>query len=41
MAEGELVSDDNVEKVVRQRLDQHDWNCGFILDGFPAELPPG
>ncbi len=24
-----------VEEVVKQRLDQHDWNYGFILDGFP------
>jgi adenylate kinase len=32
---GELVSDDTVEEIVRQRLDQHDWNYGFILDGFP------
>jgi adenylate kinase len=35
MAEGQLVSDDMVEEVVKQRLDQHDWNYGFILDGFP------
>ena len=35
MAEGQLVSDDVVEEVVKQRLDQHDWNYGFILDGFP------
>jgi adenylate kinase len=35
MARGELVSDDAVEKVVRERLDQHDWNYGFIIDGFP------
>jgi adenylate kinase len=34
MAEGQLVSDDLVEEVVKQRLDQHDWNYGFILDGF-------
>jgi adenylate kinase len=32
---GELVSDEVVEEVVRARLDQHDWNYGFILDGFP------
>jgi adenylate kinase len=24
-----------VEDVVRQRLQEHDWNYGFILDGFP------
>ncbi len=35
IAEGELVPDDIVEEVVKQRLDQHDWNYGFILDGFP------
>jgi adenylate kinase len=32
---GELVPDDTVEEIVRDRLDQHDWNYGFILDGFP------
>ena len=35
MHAGELVSDDLVESVVRERLDQHDWNFGFIVDGFP------
>jgi adenylate kinase len=35
MDAGELVSDDLVESVVRDRLDQHDWNFGFIIDGFP------
>jgi adenylate kinase len=39
MAEGELVSDDLVEALVRQRLDQHDWNYGFIVDGFPRNQP--
>jgi adenylate kinase len=34
-AAGELVPDDIVEEVVKARLDQHDWNYGFILDGFP------
>lgn len=32
---GNLVSDDVVERVVGQRLQEHDWNFGFILDGFP------
>lgn len=32
---GHLVPDDVVESVVRQRLEQHDWNYGFIIDGFP------
>jgi adenylate kinase len=35
IAEGELVPDEAVEEVVRRRLDEHDWNYGFILDGFP------
>jgi adenylate kinase len=35
MAAGLLVSDDLVEGVVRDRLAQHDWNYGFIIDGFP------
>src|SRR5215472_12543272 len=35
MAAGELVSDDLAEGVVRDRLAQHDWNYGFIIDGFP------
>jgi len=35
MAEGELVSDDLAEGVVKDRLSQHDWNFGFIIDGFP------
>ena len=35
LAAGRLVDDDLVESVVRQRLDQHDWNFGFVIDGFP------
>jgi adenylate kinase len=35
MTAGELVGDDLVESVVRERLDQHDWNFGFVIDGFP------
>ena len=35
MAAGELVSDDLAEGVVKDRLSQHDWNYGFIIDGFP------
>jgi adenylate kinase len=35
MAIGELVSDDLVEGIVQDRLTQHDWNYGFIVDGFP------
>jgi adenylate kinase len=32
---GQLVGDDVVEEIVRSRLDKHDWNYGFVLDGFP------
>jgi adenylate kinase len=35
MAAGELVGDDLVEAVVRDRLQMHDWNYGFVIDGFP------
>ena len=33
---GQLAPDDVVLEAVRSRLEQHDWNYGFILDGFPA-----
>lgn len=36
---GHLVSDDIVANVVRDRLEQHDWNHGFIVDGFPRNVP--
>jgi adenylate kinase len=35
VAAGQLVSDEVVEEVVHVRLQQHDWNFGFVLDGFP------
>ena len=35
VSSGQLVPDDLVWEVVKERLDQHDWNFGFILDGFP------
>ncbi len=35
MAAGQLVDDELVESVVRDRLAMHDWNYGFVLDGFP------
>jgi adenylate kinase len=35
MNEGRLVPDEIVEEVVRKRLAEHDWNYGFVLDGFP------
>jgi adenylate kinase len=38
MAAGELVGDDLAESVVKERLDRHDWNYGFIIDGFPRNV---
>ena len=37
-AAGELVPDDIVEEIVKERMDLHDWNYGFILDGFPRTV---
>lgn len=39
MHTGRLVPDDIVGGVVRDRLEQHDWNYGFVLDGFPRTRP--
>lgn len=36
---GLLVPDEVVEQVVRNRLEEHDWNYGFVLDGFPRTRP--
>ncbi|MEM6654226.1 MAG: nucleoside monophosphate kinase [Planctomycetota bacterium] len=35
MDDGQLVPDELVEEIIQRRLDLHDWNHGFILDGFP------
>jgi adenylate kinase len=35
MAAGELVSDDLAQAALQRRLAEHDWNYGFIIDGFP------
>ena len=35
VASGKLIGDDVAETMVRQRLGEHDWNFGFIIDGFP------
>lgn len=35
MNEGRLVPDEIVAEVVSKRLQEHDWNWGFVLDGFP------
>jgi adenylate kinase len=39
VAAGEMVSDDLVETVVHRCLSEHDWNYGFIIDGFPRNQP--
>ena len=38
MAKGELVSDDLVLDVIKERVSQSDCNLGFILDGYPRTL---
>ena len=39
MERGELVSDEIVIGIVRERLDRADVKPGFILDGFPRTVP--
>lgn len=39
MDAGQLVGDDVVIGIVRERLDQRDAVEGFVLDGFPRSLP--
>jgi adenylate kinase len=36
---GELVSDDVMIGIVRERLDRPDARRGFVLDGFPRTIP--
>ena len=38
MAAGEMVDDALVESMVGDRLAMHDWNYGFVLDGFPRTV---
>ncbi|MGB9602192.1 MAG: adenylate kinase family protein, partial [Limisphaerales bacterium] len=35
---GQLVPDEIVFEVVKKRLEEHNWNYGFVLDGFPRNL---
>ena len=39
MAAGQLVPDDLVVRILRERLDHPDTSDGFLLDGFPRNLP--
>lgn len=39
MERGELVSDDLITGIVRERLAQDDVALGFVLDGFPRTVP--
>ena len=39
MDRGDLVSDDIVLGMLKERLAEEDANKGFILDGFPRNLP--
>ncbi len=39
MDRGDLVSDDIVNGIVSERLDQDDCKPGFVLDGFPRTIP--
>ncbi len=38
MASGELVSDEIVIGIVRERLAESDAACGYLLDGFPRTV---
>ena len=38
VASGHLVDDELVERVMQERLALHDWNFGFIIDGFPRNV---
>lgn len=38
LAAGKLVGDDLVQTVIQRRLAEHDWNFGFVIDGFPRTV---
>lgn len=38
LAAGQLVGDDLVQTVIQRRLAEHDWNVGFVIDGFPRTV---
>lgn len=39
MNRGELVEDDIVVEMIRERIGEDDCRTGFILDGFPRTIP--
>ncbi|WP_263772448.1 adenylate kinase [Propionivibrio soli] len=39
MAEGRLVSDDIIIKLVKDRIQQDDCRGGYLFDGFPRTIP--
>lgn len=39
MDAGQLVSDDIIIRLVKERLQQADCQTGFLLDGFPRTIP--
>lgn len=39
MAEGKLVDDDLVVKLIDNSLDKPECELGFVLDGFPRNVP--
>ena len=38
MDAGELVSDDLILNLVKERIEQHDCQQGYLLDGFPSTI---